>query len=79
MTLSSVVNALTKMNAQFPSLRKLISDNGSNFRGASRELREAVEAWDKQQLNEKIGEFGVAWEFGPAACGSWGGVWERLI
>ena len=32
MTLSSVVHALSKMNAQFPSLRKMYSNKGSNFR-----------------------------------------------
>ena len=32
MTLGSVVHALSKMNAQFPSLRKMYSNKGSNFR-----------------------------------------------
>ena len=76
MTLSSVVNALTRMNGQFPSVAKLVSDQGSNFKGASREIREAIEAWDKSTLNDKIG---ISWEFGPAALGHWGGVWERLV
>ena len=79
MTLSSVVHALTKMNAQFPSLRKMYSDNGSNFRGANREISESIAAWDKTELHEKLGDIGVTWEFGPAASGHSGGVWERLI
>ena len=79
MTLSSVVNALTRMNGQFPSVTKLVSDQGSNFKGASREIREAIEAWDKTTLTDRIGEMGITWEFGPAASGHWGGVWERLV
>ena len=79
MTLSTVIMALVKMHSQFPSLRKIISDNGSNFRGADREIREAVEAWNEQELSDKLSDHGIIWEFGPANCGSFGGVWERLI
>ena len=79
MTLSSVVHALTKMNAQFPPLRKMYSNNGSNFRGANREISESIAAWDKTELSDKLGDIGVTWEFGPAASGHSGGVWERLI
>ena len=67
------------MNAQFPSLRKMYSDNGSNFRGANREINESIAAWDKTELSDKLGDIGVTWEFGPAASGHSGGVWERLI
>ena len=79
MTLSTVVNALTKMTAQFPSLRKITSDNGSNFKGASREIKEAINAWDKELLNDKLSNIGIQWQFGPANSGAFGGVWERII
>ena len=79
MTLSSVIQALVKMHSQFPSLRKIFSDNGSNFKGANREIKEAVAYWNEQEANEKLSEQGIEWSFGPAACGSYGGVWERLI
>ena len=79
MTLSSVINALVKMNCQYPSLKKIVSDNGSNFKGASREIREAREAWNEQEAVEKLGDIGIEWTFGPAYCGSWGGVWERMV
>ena len=79
MTLGTVINALVKMNSQFPSLKKVYSDNGSNFRGADREIREAVEKWDKNEFAFKLSEKGIDWQFGPASCGSAGGVWERII
>ena len=79
MTLSSIIHALVKMSNQFPSLRKIVSDNGSNFRGANREIKEAMELWNAQEANDKLAEYSIEWEFGPASCGSWGGMWERLI
>ena len=79
MTLDSVILALIKMQSQYPTLKKIVSDNGSNFKGASRELREARESWNEQEAVEKLSDHGIDWTFGPAYCGSWGGVWERLI
>ena len=79
MTLSSVIHALLKMSNQFPSLRKIVSDNGLNFRGANREISKAMDMWNAQEANDKLAEYSIEWEFGPASCGSWGGMWERLI
>ena len=79
MTLSTTINALVKMVSLFPSIKKLVSDNGTNFKGADREIREAIEAWDKDKLNDKLGDIRISWEFGPANCGHWGGLWEKII
>ena len=79
MTTSAVVNALMRMNASFPGVKKIFSDNGSNFHGADREIRDALLAWNKDELNQELDKIGITWEFGPAYCGSAGGAWERLI
>ena len=79
MTTSAVVNALVRMNAQYPGLKKLFSDQGSNFKGADREMRDELDKWNKDQINKDLEKIGVTWHFGPAACGSAGGAWERLI
>ena len=79
LTTTTIINALVKMSAQFPSLRKIYSDNGSNFRGTERTLREAIAQWDQNEVNEKLSHRTLQWCFGPARCGSAGGVWERLI
>ena len=79
MTLTSVILALVKMQSQFPSLKKIFSDNGSNFKGANRELKEAMASWNQQEAADRLADHGLEWSFGPAACGSHGGVWERLI
>ena len=76
---ASVVRALMKMNAMFPGVKKLYSDNGSNFRGADREMREALMKWKEENVNAELQPQGIEWVFGPARCGSAGGVWERMI
>ena len=79
MSTTTVINALVKMNSQFPSLKKIYSDQGTNFRGADREMREALTDWRKHVDNDKLADKGIEWHFGPANCGSAGGAWERLI
>ena len=79
MTTSSIINSLVKIHSQFPALKNLYSDNGSNFKGADREIREAVAAWKKEDLDERLSDLELTWTFGPAYCGSAGGSWERLI
>ena len=74
MTLDSVVYALVKCHTQFPSLKKLVSDNGTNFKGANREIQEAIKAWNEDEMNDKLSEEGLEWSFGPAHCGHFGGV-----
>lgn len=79
MTTSSVINALMEVKYWYPGLRKIFSDQGSNFKGADREIKEAIKAWDKNKLTNDLAMKGLEWHFGPAACGSAGGAWERLI
>ena len=62
MTLSTTVNALVKMVSLFPSIKKLVSNNGTNFKGADREIKEAIGAWDKESLNDKLGDIQISWE-----------------
>ena len=79
MTTSSIINSLIKIHSQFPALKHLYSDNGTNFKGADREIRESVSAWKKENLSEELDKLELTWTFGPAYCGSYGGSWERLV
>ena len=79
MSLSTTINALVKFNSQFPALKKLVSDNGTNFKGANREMKEAIAGWNKEELTDRLADIGIDWQFGPAKCGHFGGSWERLI
>ena len=56
------------------------SDHGTNFIGASRELRELVEFLDQQRAEKVICEFcsthGINWDFIPERAPHFGGIWE---
>ena len=55
------------------------SDNGTNFVGAERELREELDKWNQTQLNNFMLQRNIDWTFNPPAASNFGGVWERLI
>ena len=79
MTSTTTINALVRLNSQFPGVKKIYSDNGSNFRSADKELKEAVSKWNKNDLDRQLEDHGITWVFGPAYSGSSGGIWERMI
>jgi hypothetical protein len=54
------------------------SDNGTNFVGAERELREELDKWNQTQLNNFMLQRNINWKFNPPAASNFGGVWERL-
>ncbi|UYV84755.1 hypothetical protein LAZ67_X003341, partial [Cordylochernes scorpioides] len=57
----------------------IYSDNGTNFVGASKELKLAASEIDFEVMAAS-GRFGpVKWKFNPPAAPHFGGAWERLI
>ena len=41
MTTNSIIHALTKLVSQYPTVKNLVSDRGTNFMGADKEIRAA--------------------------------------
>lgn len=60
-------------------IKELRSDNGTNFVGAQQELKEAIESWNQNQIQNTLLNKGINWIFNPPAGSHHGGVWERLI
>ncbi|XP_055712962.1 uncharacterized protein LOC129807608 [Phlebotomus papatasi] len=58
---------------------KIISDNGTNFRGAARELKEAAASLDHAKVKAKLAKMNIEWDFNPPYSPHMGGCWERLI
>lgn len=75
----SFVNALRHFIVRRGQVLDLRSDNGTNFVGAERELREAIEKWNHAQINDSLIQKGIQWIFNPPSGSHHGGVWERLI
>ena len=57
----------------------VFSDNGSNFVGAERELRDGIRRCTTHPVLSKLSRKGVNWHFNPPGASHHGGVWERLI
>lgn len=56
------------------------SDNGTNFQGADRELRQAFVAICKDRDTREIfANDGIKWHFIPAAAPHFGGLWEAGV
>ena len=75
----SFINALRRFIARRGQVQELRSDNGTNFTGAERELRTAIEQWNQLQINGVLLQKGIKWTSNPPAGSHHGGSWERLI
>ncbi len=74
------INAFSRMTSRRGTPRYVISDNGTNFVGAERELRELVEALDKDKIIRETTKFHpVDWKFNPPIAPHFGGVFEALV
>jgi len=76
---SSFINALQRFIARRGQPLEIRSDNGTNFVGAERELKEAVQSWNKSRTQEFLRQREIRWKFNPPSASHMGGKWERQI
>ena len=55
------------------------SDNGTNFVGTEKELREALKRLESERIGEQLSDERVQWHFNPPSSPHFGGAWERLV
>ena len=55
------------------------SDNGTNFVGANRKMKEALTDLNHSKIQDAFVQDGVTWNFNPPAASHHGGVWEHLV
>ena len=75
----SCVNAIRRFLARRGNVTHIQSDNGTNFVGAERELREEIERWDQDAIVDTMAKKNIRWVFNPPSASHFGGVWERHI
>lgn len=75
----SFINALRRFIAQRRQVVELRSDNGTNFVGAERELKKAIQEWNTAKMEDALLQQGIKWMFNTPAASNHGGVWECLI
>ncbi|XP_063965023.1 uncharacterized protein LOC135156448 [Lytechinus pictus] len=75
----SFLNALNRFISRRGQPEIIRSDNGTNFVGAERELREGLKRWNQQRIQGRLLQEGIDWKFNPPTASHMGGAWERQI
>ena len=76
---NAFLNAFYRMVSRRGLPVKVLSDNGTNFIGADKELKSLVKALDKEQITRSAADKGIDWQFNPPLAPHWGGVHEIMI
>ncbi|XP_062535271.1 uncharacterized protein LOC134204461 [Armigeres subalbatus] len=79
LTTSSCIMALRNFMCRRGTPLELFSDRGTNFIGANRELTEALQSLDQDQLMQELITTHTKWTFLPPSSPHMGGSWERLV
>ncbi len=82
MDTASFINALRRFICRRGPIRQLRSDQGSNFIGARRELKEALAELDHMQIRSELLKNNCDWfsfRMNVPSASHMGGVWERQI
>lgn len=75
---ASMILALRRMSSRRGTPTVLYSDNGTNFIGAERELKEAIQSLPEHMLPFTSSR-GITWKKIPPGNPAAGGAWERLV
>ena len=76
---NSCLMAIRRMMARRGQPANIWSDNGTNFVGTEKELREAVKRLHGERIGDQLSADGGQWHFNPPSSPHFGGVWERLV
>ena len=79
LTADSFINALRQFTARRGKPNCIFSDNGTNFVGVARILRESLEELNKSRIDCYCCQQNIKWVFMPPSASHMGGAWERMI
>ena len=75
----SFLMALRRFFARRGQPDAMFSDNGTNFVGGERELRESLQELDQTRISDELSKEHIKWTFLPPGASHMGGAWERLV
>ena len=75
----SFIMALRRMIASRGKPRNIYSDNGTNFVGAERELKECLDRMEQAKISDILSQGRIQWFFNPPSAPHFGGGWKRLV
>lgn len=79
LTTDSAIMAIRRLAGRRGNPKKLFSDNGTNLRGAEKELRNALNDFDQYKIISTLSAAQIEWFFLPPLASHMAGSWERLI
>lgn len=79
MTTDTFILALRRFISRRGYVKLLRSDNGTNFTGAEKELKDALLQLNQTKIIEFLNKQEIEWKFNPPASPWMGGVWEALV
>ena len=80
MDTDSFIQALRRSIARRGAVQSIRSDNGTNFVGASNELKKTLDKLDQEQIRQHLLKSGtdlVKWQKNPPGASLIGRIWER--
>ena len=75
----ALILALRRFISRRGKANLIRSDNGTNFVGASKELKQAIKNIDQNTVNKHLVAKGIKWKFNPPVSPWMGGIWESLV
>jgi len=75
----SFPNCLMRFTSRRGTPKLIVSDCGTNFKGASKEIKENLKHFNQSQLNVYSLKKGFQWQFNPPSSPHMGGIWERMV
>ena len=75
----SFINAMQRFINRRGRPSLIVSDCGTNFRGAVNELQIQISKFDHSKVGNKMAKQQFQWLFNPPSSPHMGGVWERMI
>ena len=75
----SSLAAVTRFIARRGYPSSIISDNGTNFVGAAKELKAFKDEWDKAKIESDLAQRKIVWKINPPGAPHFGGIWETLV
>ena len=71
--------SLKRFIARRGQVKGLMSDNGTNFIGAERELKDTLNGIDQNRITNFLSQHSIEWKFNLPFSPWIGGIWEALI
>ena len=73
------LTAITRFIARRGKPATFLSDNGTNFVGAAKEMRGCINAWIHSDIEKSLAQKDIKWKFNPPGDPPSGGICERLV